>query len=543
MATDPPSLQGDEMVVQNSIDQRSEDVNGRDENEQAPSRVLQKIRNVDGQHKKKSSFQITGVYPAVKSGLDPDGDSLDDLDETAETHTEDVSSDILDISKTTDIDPDPSSTEEISTPNHLTNDESPGREVTSLNLLDGEQNGNRDKDMSKDLQSRFKVVKIESTEPFRRGRWICHDYMAPSKDGEKKEKGEKGEKDEGVGSGNSSAASSIHYIHGVDDPAKNPLGGTIIHSDGHPIVEPQPIYPTTTQGQGLNGDYTAQQNQSQTTGQGMVLQESSAAGTVPQGGYQAIGQGIQNQSNGTSTQMQQMVGQNGVPQSSANVHGTVQPSEASAQNQDFMTRSQEFVSQSQDYLAQQTEYSTPATQLTGGQTSGEVATGQTPKTQNAQLPQTQLPAQDSLGVQPAQNSNLGEYNSQQGQANPVPANVATSNASPSNENLNVNTSDVAAQDSSFNTSAIEDAGGTVQRMEASSSNDPDTDTENRAPEGAVVAPNTTSSSAVPAAANGAAGGGTSGTAQDLLTPPLLEMVSGMRQSGGIVLSRDGGDER
>ena len=532
---DPPSHQGNDMAVQNSLEQRSDDQNGREENDQAPSRILQKVRNVDGQYKKKSSFQITGVYPAVKSGLDPDGDSLDDLDETAETHTEDVSSDILDISKTTDIDPDPSSTEEISTPNHLTNDESPGRDVASLNLLDGEQNGSRDKDMSKDLQSRFKVVKIESTEPFRRGRWLCHDFMAPSKDGEKKEKGEKGEKDEGVGSGNSSAASSIHYIHGVDDPAKNPLGPTIIHSEGHPIVEPQPIYPSTTQGQGLNGDYdyTAQQSQkslSQTTGQGIVLQESTTPGTVPQAGYQSIGQGMQTQSNGTSTQMQQLVGQNSVSQPST----TVQQSDTNAQNQDFMTRSQEFVSQSQDYLAQQTEYTATVPQLAGSQTSGEVPSSQTPNTQNAQLPQTPLSSQDSLGVQPAQNSKLGEYGSQQGQTTAVSPNVAKSNASPSNENLNVKTAE-STQDSSFNASVAEDIGSGVQHIEPVPSSDAEPDPEKRAPDGAVAA-ETASSSGVPVAV--------SGTAQDLLTPPLLEMVSAtMQQPGGIILSKDSGDER
>lgn len=516
-----PAHQREEMAVQNSVDQKLDDQNGRDESDQVPSKILQKVRNVDGQYKKKSSFQITGVYPAVKTGLDPDGDSLDDLDETAETHTEDVSSDILDISKTTDIDPDPSSTEEVSTPNHL-NDDSPGRDATSLNPLDHEQNGNRD--MSKDLQSRFKVVKIESTEPFRRGRWLCHDYMAPSKDGERKERGEKGEKDEGVGSGNSSAASSIHYIHGVDDPAKNPLGGAIIHSDAHPIVEPQPVYPSSTGAQGLNGDYSAQPTQNslnQTTGQSLVIQESS--GKVPQPGYnQTIGQGLQNQSNGSSTPMQQIVGQNGVPQPSP----AVPQSDTTVKSQDYMTRSQEFIP-GQDYLAQQGEYSAPATQLKGQP--GELSSGQPTSTQNAQLPQTQLHTQDSLGTQSAQNSNLGEY-SQQGQSN-----VAKSNTSPNNDNLNVNSADIAGQDSSFNTSGVEDISG-VQHIDTIPPKDAEKDVEKLVPEGTVAAPKATTSSAVPVAVPG--------TAQDLLTPPLLEMVSAtMQQPGGIVLSKEGGNER
>ena len=512
-------VQGNDSVVQNSSEPKSDDQNGRDESEQAPSRILQKVRNVDGQYKKKSSFQITGVYPAVKSGLDPDGDSLDDLDETAETHTEDVSSDILDISKTTDIDPDPSSTEEISTPNHLTNDESPGRDPTSLNLLDGDPNGSRDRD-NKDLQSRFKVVKIESTEPFRRGRWLCHDFIAPTKDGEKKEKGEKGEKDEGVGSGNSSAASSIHYIHGVDDPAKNPLGGTVIHSDGHQIVEPQPVYPSTTQGQGLNSEYeyAGQQNQkslSQTTSQGMVLQESSTPTA-----YQAIGQGIQ-ASNGTSTQIQPIVGQNNVSKSS----NSVQPTDTSAQSQDFMTRSQEFVPQSQEYIAQQTDYA-----------GGEVTSSQASNAQNVQLPQSQMPSQDSLSVQPAQTSNISEYSGKQGQTNTVQPNIAKNNASPNNENLNAKTAEITTQDSSFNTSVAEDVGSGVQQREPVASSDVEPDQEKRAPDGAGSEAASSSGPGVPVASSGAA--------QDLLTPPLLEMVSAtMQQPGGIILSKDSGDER
>ena len=156
--------------------------------------------------RKQTSFQITSV--TVKgSRLSTDGgeDSADDLDES---HTEDANSDNLDCSRTTDVDNDQLS-EECS---NVHNDES-SVHVPSIPVLcktemlvkkDAQLNTNNfpsesskdDKQMAPSennqsqhvvnppplldqWQHRFRVVKIVSSEPFKRGRWLCMDFMDP----------------------------------------------------------------------------------------------------------------------------------------------------------------------------------------------------------------------------------------------------------------------------------------------------------------------------------------------------------------------------
>lgn len=157
--------------------------------------------------RKQTSFQITSV--TVKgSRLSTDGgeDSADDLDES---HTEDASSDILDCSRTTDVDND-QLPEECS---NVNNDESsvhapsiPVKCRTELPIKKDAQKNEINKfpsESSKDdkpsapseknqsqhvvnppalpdqWQHRFRVVKIVSSEPFKRGRWLCMDFMDP----------------------------------------------------------------------------------------------------------------------------------------------------------------------------------------------------------------------------------------------------------------------------------------------------------------------------------------------------------------------------
>ncbi|KAL3848562.1 hypothetical protein ACJMK2_019413 [Sinanodonta woodiana] len=153
---------------------------------------------VDAQPKKKGTFKITNV---MKN--DADGDSMDDLDESHTEVTEDVSSDILDISRATD-----------------NGQDTPSEDIV-FQGLSNEMDAKENKDKTgSDMHSRFRVVKIETKEPFFRGRWRCHDYldtmqvMSERSDTKLAEEGN---------SGSSSAASSIHYVHGVDDPSKNPL--------------------------------------------------------------------------------------------------------------------------------------------------------------------------------------------------------------------------------------------------------------------------------------------------------------------------------
>lgn len=168
--------------------------------------------------KKTSSFQITSVTVGCRMSNDAGEDSNDDLDES---HTEDNS---VEHSRITDLDIEtPSYSEDtfskedvfFNTSNaalstapviptssqyglaivpsehggnvsNSVNDSNIGTlDITSvtdnniINLLSG--NVKQDADLrevhSHGRNERFKVVKIESTEPFKRGRWTCMDYL------------------------------------------------------------------------------------------------------------------------------------------------------------------------------------------------------------------------------------------------------------------------------------------------------------------------------------------------------------------------------
>ena len=73
-----------------------------------------------------------------------------------------------------------------------------------------------------DSTSRFKVVKIQKREPYAVGRWKISDFMSESEVTNSKLVENTNHK-KGSESGNSSRAGSNHYVHGVDDPSKNPL--------------------------------------------------------------------------------------------------------------------------------------------------------------------------------------------------------------------------------------------------------------------------------------------------------------------------------
>lgn len=176
--------------------------------------------------RKKTSFQITSVTVGGHTSNDGGDDSADDLDES---HAEDIS-DVIDTSRATDIENEtPSYSEDtfskddlffnsstslgsapviptssqyglalVSTPegcgNNILNSNVPGDSNSSgndlhVNVSDsnvinlGIVGGKHLEGEMRDLHShtsrneRFKVVKIESTEPFKRGRWMCMDYL------------------------------------------------------------------------------------------------------------------------------------------------------------------------------------------------------------------------------------------------------------------------------------------------------------------------------------------------------------------------------
>ncbi|XP_009977745.1 PREDICTED: TSC22 domain family protein 2 [Tauraco erythrolophus] len=134
--------------------------------------------------KKKSCFQITSVTTAqVASSITEDTESLDDPDES---RTEDVSSEIFDVSRATDYGPEDvcerSSSEE--TLNNVGEAETPGSVSPNL-LLDGSTGpsasaapGTMSQTVAAACSSRFRVIKLDhgTGEPYRRGRWTCMEY-------------------------------------------------------------------------------------------------------------------------------------------------------------------------------------------------------------------------------------------------------------------------------------------------------------------------------------------------------------------------------
>ena len=229
------------------------------ENEYEPqySKAIQKIKSAEiaGPRKRSSSFQITRVV--AKSGVldhtNEDGDSLDDLDET---NTEDLSSDFQDISKNTDLCDQSGSMDDPAVVPYTKPDDTVGNnfvdEASTMQMKGAGVSSitspvqtppvEHVKDKTVDIQSRFKVVKIESKDPFKRGRWKCLDFLDPPASDRPIEKPDKPVDDVNV-SGNSSTSSSVHYTSDVDDPGKLQLSGNLAYVDGHQIVEPQPVHP------------------------------------------------------------------------------------------------------------------------------------------------------------------------------------------------------------------------------------------------------------------------------------------------------------
>lgn len=168
------------------------------------------VQSVDtaGPKKKPTSFQITSVT-VQGSRLSNDGgdESADDLDES---HTEDLSSDILDCSKTTDTEQlsptedttaavppapaseaDPPVTVSAAAPSDPVSGLSTAVSVSpavvtgaagTLAIVAGAPAApsTTEGPINPDhWQRRFKVVKIVSSEPFGRGRWLCMDFVDP----------------------------------------------------------------------------------------------------------------------------------------------------------------------------------------------------------------------------------------------------------------------------------------------------------------------------------------------------------------------------
>ncbi|XP_012938651.1 protein bunched, class 2/F/G isoform, partial [Aplysia californica] len=158
---------------------------------------------------RKKTFKIISVKKGGSGDLpvDNDADSVDGLDES---QTEDLSSELYDTSsKATDVDMDLQDNMMPLTPD----------DVTSTTTIVVKQKPDRES------QSRFKVVKIETKEPFRRGKWVCYDFFdtAPAAVVTLEKNGSKVTEDSIIPalSGNLSSSSSVHYVHGVNESSSN----------------------------------------------------------------------------------------------------------------------------------------------------------------------------------------------------------------------------------------------------------------------------------------------------------------------------------
>ncbi|CAG5133858.1 unnamed protein product [Candidula unifasciata] len=207
---------------------------------------------------RKKMFKITSVKKGGNGdiGVDNDADSIDGLDES---QTEDFSSEIYDCSKATDLDMDIQ--DYINMP--LTPDE-----VTSTTTIMVKQKPDHNS------QSRFKVVKIETKEPFRRGKWVCYDFYdtAPGTVVTLEKNGSSIAEDSIIHSALSdhhSFAGSVHYVHDVNDSSSNIFIPPVVplspaRDDGHPIhsdvfvpIQPAPASQVLNQLDGLTSDVMA----------------------------------------------------------------------------------------------------------------------------------------------------------------------------------------------------------------------------------------------------------------------------------------------
>lgn len=207
---------------------------------------------------RKKMFKITSVKKGGGGtgdvGGDNDADSVDGLDES---QTEDISSEFYDSSKATDLDMDLQDCMNIP----LTPDE-----VTSTTTIVVKQKPDQNS------QSRFKVVKIETKEPFRRGKWVCYDFFdtAPASVVMVEKNDSKATEDSVIQSalsGNLSLSSSVHYVQDVNDsssnifippvvsPARN--DGQHMPSDAFVPIQPAPASQVLNQLDGLSSDIMA----------------------------------------------------------------------------------------------------------------------------------------------------------------------------------------------------------------------------------------------------------------------------------------------
>lgn len=183
--------------------------------------------------KKKACFQITSVSKRNDTENDQDGnmDDPDSNDELDESRADDFSSselvDSFNVSKNSIHDVDPS-VDDGGNAKSKTNSAVSSSMPASASAEEQSSNSNNVTSNANQANGngphRFKVVKV-ATEPIRKGRWTCRDFPTETAKSQTTPEGLRNQdsnKETLVHSGNSSAASSVHYIHGQDN-SENPL--------------------------------------------------------------------------------------------------------------------------------------------------------------------------------------------------------------------------------------------------------------------------------------------------------------------------------
>ncbi|XP_063967477.1 TSC22 domain family protein 2-like [Lytechinus pictus] len=179
--------------------------------------------------KKKACFQITSVSKRNAAEHDQDGnmDDPDSNDELDESRADEFSSselvDSFNISRNSIQDLDPSVDDVVNT-NINSATTVPASASTEEQLSNSNNVTSNANQANGNGPHRFKVVKV-ATEPIRKGRWTCRDFPSETAKSQTTPEGLRNQdssKETVVHSGNSSAASSVHYIHGQDN-SENPL--------------------------------------------------------------------------------------------------------------------------------------------------------------------------------------------------------------------------------------------------------------------------------------------------------------------------------
>lgn len=207
----------------NGREERSDSLQRSDQESDTEGQVGNSSQSMKGSRPKKSAFQITSVV-TKKADNNHGADDIDSQDELEESRVEEASSsELLDISNLSrasqnseldksiveDTVPSVSLPDRTRLPADIVN-----IEETASNDGTGETNGNG--------PSRFRVVKVPNPEPVKRGRWTCKDFPTEKNQGQLIQERSDISK-ENIHSGNSSAASSVHFVPGENAP--DPSGG------------------------------------------------------------------------------------------------------------------------------------------------------------------------------------------------------------------------------------------------------------------------------------------------------------------------------